>query len=295
MELISSHGTLAGDLPIEFLSQVDSLPAVAKEVARQNPQAQTMFVSNLQTQGSARMGRLWQSASGCFHVVMIVRPQVPMPYFNGLSILCSLAVLDVFEQLGLTDIAPKWPNDFTHNGKKLGSVFVDAGYADGMFALCGVHLNLTRDPASPNELAKRIASTYDGTPHPFEPAFLGDCLEDCRVARDDAHSTSADINATLDIRRLAELLYQALAARVSAWEDAIQQKKSLAGPIALFLHEYYDRMDLLGAKVQALAPDGRVQQTGILAGLDVWGRITLLDEKGAEHEFAPEQTSIRAL
>lgn len=82
---------------------------------------------------------------------------------------------------------------------------------------------------------------------------------------------------------------------MSAWEDAIQQKKSLAGPIALFLHEYYDRMDLLGAKVQALAPDGRVQQTGILAGLDVWGRITLLDEKGAEHEFAPEQTSIRAL
>ena len=58
-------------------------------------------------------------------------------------------------------------------------------------------------------------------------------------------------------------------------------------------YEYYDQMDLLAQNVEVVLPDGRVAVTGMLAGMDIWGRVTVLDAQGREHEIAPEQASVR--
>ena len=52
---------------------------------------------------------------------------------------------------------------------------------------------------------------------------------------------------------------------------------------------------MLGRPVQALLPDGQPFMTGTFAGVDVWGRATVVTDDGRELELSAEQASLRAL
>lgn len=257
-----------------------SITDAAKDLAREGAVCATTLFSSVQTEGRARMGRIWHSVDGCLHLAIILRPQVGMAYLNGLGTVCSLAALDALRKLGATDVLPKWPNDIMYNSNKLASIFVEAGYGEGMFAICTIHLNVCQNP----QLAQRISSSFDGSPRPAAPAFLADAL---------GKSSTQEPAATLTNEHIATTLRDAVLARVSAWEHDINSGVAVAGPLASVLNEYYDQMELLAQQVDAVLPDGRVVVTGMLVGMDIWGRVTLLDADEREHEFAPEQVSLR--
>lgn len=258
-------------LSATYLSTCKNSIETAKDRAREGAPHATLLYSGLQKEGRARMGRIWHSVEGCLHIALIVRPQVGMAYLSWLTTVCSLGVLDALRSLGATDVRPKWPNDLMYNGHKLGSVFVEAGWGEGVFAVCGIYLNVNQNP----QLAQRISSSFDGSPRPAAPAFLSDVL------------------ANLEYEQLATTIGTAVLDRVDAWEQMIVSGRSAAGPIVSVLNEYYDQMDLLAQNVEVVLPDGRVAVTGMLAGMDIWGRVTVLDAQGREHEIAPEQASVR--
>jgi BirA family biotin operon repressor/biotin-[acetyl-CoA-carboxylase] ligase len=52
---------------------------------------------------------------------------------------------------------------------------------------------------------------------------------------------------------------------------------------------------MLGTQVQAMLPDGQVFITGTFAGIDVWGKATVVTPDGAEMEISSEQASLRPL
>lgn len=86
-----------------------------------------------------------------------------------------------------------------------------------------------------------------------------------------------------------EELEAAVRSRVAAWEAALSPKTAPLGPV---LGELFDRVDLMGEEVEALLPDGQAFARGRLAGLDLWGRVTIVID-GRELELSPEQARLR--
>ena len=61
------------------------------------------------------------------------------------------------------------------------------------------------------------------------------------------------------------------------------------------LEEYFDACLLLGKPVAVVRNDGSVACEGTLAGMDIWGRVTVKLVDGRDVEIAPGQASVRAL
>ncbi len=108
----------------------------------------------------------------------------------------------------------------------------------------------------------------------------------CHVAIPHVDATEAD--------GLAEKVAEGVLARVDAWAARIARAEKAATPLGPVLNELFDRTPLMGKAVEVVYPNGNVALAGTLAGMDVWGRATVKDGAGREHEFAPEQARIRA-
>ena len=91
---------------------------------------------------------------------------------------------------------------------------------------------------------------------------------------------------------LAAAIEAGVQARVASWEQAIAAGGGVAGPLAPVLSEYFDLVPLLGHPAQAVYPNGNVMAEGTFAGIDIWGRATIVTADGHEVEFSPEQASI---
>ena len=100
------------------------------------------------------------------------------------------------------------------------------------------------------------------------------------------------------LRRCADELPDALAsaieARIDAWSSALDGRRGVA-PLAPVLSEYVDMVALMGETVEVVYPNGRTMAKGRFAGVDVWGRATLVVDGGQEIELAAEQASLRAV
>ena len=89
------------------------------------------------------------------------------------------------------------------------------------------------------------------------------------------------------------LLEQAILARIDAWELAVAQGRSAAGPYAQFAGDYFDCMAGMGQQVDLLFPNGSLYCVADLEGIDVWGRICVETADGRDTSYAPEQVSMR--
>ena len=92
----------------------------------------------------------------------------------------------------------------------------------------------------------------------------------------------------------AQALAEGVAARVRSWEADVEAGRAAAGPLAPMLGDYFDACYLLGSDVRVTYPNGRDVMSGYFCGLDVWGRATVRDADGRDHEFAPEQVRLVA-
>jgi len=161
--------------------------------------------------------------------------------------------------------------------RKLVGILVEGGYGEGgMFAVCGLGLNIRKDP----QLASSIAAAADGSRAPLAPISLEELLEPFAVP---------------GFEELATLIRDCVVARVDAWETDVSAGRAAAGPLAPILSEYFDCIGALGREVEAILPDGQVFARGRFAGIDVWGRATIVTPDGRELEITSEQASIREI
>lgn len=86
----------------------------------------------------------------------------------------------------------------------------------------------------------------------------------------------------------------AAAEKVDAWARAVAAG-SKAGPLAAVLEDYFDACLLMGAPAKVVRRDGSVACEGTLAGMDIWGRVTVKLADGREVEVAPGQASVEPL
>lgn len=234
-------------------------------------------VAHEQTAGKGRRGHVWGSPATGLYESVLLRPQVPMSHFMGLSAVCALGILDALRGLGAVRADLKWPNDVVVGNRKLAGILLEAGSSDeGMFAVCGVGVNLAM-PELEGDM---------GSVNPLAPA----CLADAMGVDGDGESLPVP-----GFDELAQALRDGIVARCDAWATDVESGRAVAGPLAPILGEYFDSLPMLGSAVRVVRPDGVSMATGEFVAVDVWGRATVRRGDGKELVVASEQASLRPI
>ncbi|WP_028767995.1 bifunctional biotin--[acetyl-CoA-carboxylase] ligase/biotin operon repressor BirA [Shewanella fidelis] len=102
-------------------------------------------VSEYQSAGRGRRGRVWVSPYGC-HLYFSMFWQFPqgMAQAMGLSLVVACSIVSVLKQLGVKDVGVKWPNDIYLENRKLAGVLIEMnGQTDSECNLViGIGLNM---------------------------------------------------------------------------------------------------------------------------------------------------------
>jgi BirA family transcriptional regulator, biotin operon repressor / biotin---[acetyl-CoA-carboxylase] ligase len=158
-------------------------------LARQNPPAGTseVLLAEFQSAGRGRRGRAWLAPPGAGICLSLswTFAEVP-PELGALALVMGVCVLRALRQLGVQDLALKWPNDLLVDGKKLGGVLIELRGESGGPAcvVIGIGLNVALGAAllrkigasavAPTDLAS--AGLKQGSRNAVVAGIVSECL-----------------------------------------------------------------------------------------------------------------------
>ncbi|NVJ49733.1 MAG: bifunctional biotin--[acetyl-CoA-carboxylase] ligase/biotin operon repressor BirA [Gammaproteobacteria bacterium] len=103
-------------------------------------------LSEYQSMGRGRQGKRWHSPFAR-NIYLSVKTQIQRPpeQLSGLSIAIGLMLAQLFQRLGVQNMAVKWPNDLKINDQKVGGILVELTSAKRGEVIIGVGLNWQMD------------------------------------------------------------------------------------------------------------------------------------------------------
>jgi len=111
---------------ILYSEEVTSTQDVAEEAARKGAEEGVVVISERQTKGRGRKGRLWASPprEGVYFSV-VLRPNLRPTQIIQIPLIAGIAVCKSIR--GITPLEPriKWPNDITIDGKKVAGILAE--------------------------------------------------------------------------------------------------------------------------------------------------------------------------
>ena len=248
-------GAQAALLKIQILEVVESTNSLLMQTVQCGQHAQCV-VAEMQTQGRGRRGRAWHgSLGGSLTFSLLWRFNLGAAQLSGLSLAVGVALARALNELGLSQIQLKWPNDLLHAYRKLGGVLIELqGDALGPSAtVIGVGLNI--------RLADRVK-------HQIDQAVI-----DLHSLQSDAPSRNRVLGVTL--RHLVEVLTQFEAEGFSGLRQEWQA-----------LHAYQ------GKPVALRMPDAS-EILGVVRGVTAEGAL-VLDTASGERRFGSGEISLRS-
>ncbi|MEL1253770.1 biotin--[acetyl-CoA-carboxylase] ligase [Flavobacterium sp. DGU38] len=131
------------------LDAIDSTNDFLKALSNQDELDNfTVVTAENQTKGKGQMGSKWESESGKNLIMSVL---VKDFLFNNeqvfnMSIIVSLAVVEVLKSLDIPDLSIKWPNDIMSYNKKIGGILIENTIkSDGrIVSVVGLGLNVNQ-------------------------------------------------------------------------------------------------------------------------------------------------------
>jgi BirA family biotin operon repressor/biotin-[acetyl-CoA-carboxylase] ligase len=100
-----------------FYETIDSTNNVLKRNAKDKYNKNLVAVSQGQTKGKGRLGRVWESNEGLY-MSYLIRPNIMPMEASIFTQIAAAAVIETFKGISNLDVRIKWPNDVVINGKK---------------------------------------------------------------------------------------------------------------------------------------------------------------------------------
>jgi BirA family biotin operon repressor/biotin-[acetyl-CoA-carboxylase] ligase len=131
---------------ILYREEVTSTQDEAGEAARRGAEEGVVVISERQTKGRGRKGRLWASPSreGVYFST-ILRPNLIPTQIIQIPLIAGVAVCKAIRRVTPLEPRIKWPNDITIGGKKVGGILVemscDIDRVDHIVLGIGVNVN----------------------------------------------------------------------------------------------------------------------------------------------------------
>ncbi len=159
------RAALGPERPLRAHDAVTSTQDLAREwafdAASPAPEG-AVVVTDYQTAGRGRQGRVWQSGPGeslMFSVVL--RPELPPALLPRVTMAGGVAVYEALQPLLGARLALKWPNDILAGGRKLGGLLAEATWLGDrrVVVVLGAGINVRGDFAGTDLAA--IATTLE--------------------------------------------------------------------------------------------------------------------------------------
>ncbi len=126
---------------LQVLESVDSTQDALLAVAADSPD-RSLCLSTHQRRGRGRRGRDWLSPPGAsLALSMLARHPAGNRWQPSLSLALGVAAAQVLQELGVTGIGLKWPNDLLVADRKLGGILLET-WTGGVVAGIGINLAL---------------------------------------------------------------------------------------------------------------------------------------------------------
>ena len=108
----------------------------------------TVVTAENQTKGKGQMGSKWESESGKNLIMSVLVKDFlyDNEKFFNMSIIVSLAVIEVLKSLDIPNLSIKWPNDIMSYNKKIGGILIENTIkSDGrIVSVVGLGLNVNQ-------------------------------------------------------------------------------------------------------------------------------------------------------
>lgn len=137
---------------IKHYFSVSSTNDTAKAIANDGFVDGTLVISEEQTGGKGRLGRIWSSPKGGIWMSILLKPNIEPIYASKLTQLAAAALIKVLRSLEI-DAFIKWPNDIYINGKKVCGILTEMKCdMDRInYIVVGVGINVNLDKSDFNE------------------------------------------------------------------------------------------------------------------------------------------------
>ncbi|KKW68653.1 hypothetical protein AAV94_03750 [Lampropedia cohaerens] len=265
-------------LHTEWVASIDSTNSALMRRAASGETAPTLLIADAQTAGRGRMGKQWHSSPAGALTFSIGLPLAPADW-SGLSLAVGVTVASALRQWAQAQaLAPqqsnarlglKWPNDIwlmdaQGRGRKMAGILIETAAlhtigapAPGRYAVIGIGLNLTAQPADGNGVAPIGLTQWLALPAAMQQ----------------------------DMQALRAALLQAIApALLMQLPRFVQQG---FGGFA----DAYAAWDLLRGRAVTLS-DGR---SGRCLGVDAKGALLLADGSGGTTAISSGEVSVRPI
>ncbi|HEX9069399.1 MAG TPA: biotin--[acetyl-CoA-carboxylase] ligase [Ktedonobacterales bacterium] len=187
--------------PIHYVPVTGSTNALARELALAGATPGTLVITDYQSAGRGRQGRIWDAKPGQDLTFSLILRPLFSPHL--LTMACAVAVADALA--GSAGIAAriKWPNDVLVDGKKLCGILIET---DGVTTIAGIGINVGGTFTGDPELGQRAASLADvGAGALSRERLLVEVLRRLAAIYDDLQSSGAAAATRLMRQWTAEL------------------------------------------------------------------------------------------
>ena len=151
--------------PVYAFKQTNSTMEEAHCLAAKGSPEGTLIVSQSQSQGRGRLGRVWNSPEGGAYFSVILRPKQSAADIPQLSLVTGLAVVEGLRQLCAIYPSIRWPNDVLVQEKKLAGILVEA--KNGAVVI-GIGINVSTPLSELPNTATTLAQVSKNCPHPHQ-------------------------------------------------------------------------------------------------------------------------------
>ena len=119
-------GASAKNFTLELNETATSTTTLLMRRATENVAHGTCIIAELQQAGRGRRGREWVSRlGGSLTFSLLWRFNQGAAALGGLSLAVGVALVRAFSEVGVANVALKWPNDLLLGGKKLAGVLIE--------------------------------------------------------------------------------------------------------------------------------------------------------------------------
>jgi BirA family biotin operon repressor/biotin-[acetyl-CoA-carboxylase] ligase len=136
-----------------IIPEVDSTNAFAREKAREGAPEGSVIITDHQTSGRGRMGRVWESQAGKNILMSIIlRPRIPVSAARCITLATATIVirtlkifLNIYNKENI-DLQVKWPNDVLLNGKKVAGILTESSVMNQRieYLISGIGININQ-------------------------------------------------------------------------------------------------------------------------------------------------------
>jgi BirA family biotin operon repressor/biotin-[acetyl-CoA-carboxylase] ligase len=148
--------------------ELDSTNSEARRLAEAGEPGPVWIVTERQSAGRGRRGRVWETASGNLAATLLLRTPAPAAIVGQLSFAAALAAAETAAHFAPScAITVKWPNDVLAEGRKLAGILLESGPTpQGIWLAIGIGVNLASHPEGTEFPATSLAELGIAVPSP---------------------------------------------------------------------------------------------------------------------------------